>query len=66
MQTSKGAQKSKATNLANDPDYYSNLGKLNKGKKKAKLTGFQLLTKEERSKRSREAARIRWAKKKTP
>lgn len=47
MNTPDGRQKAKETNLKKDPDYYKNLGSMNKGKAKSKPTGFQLISEEE-------------------
>lgn len=59
-QNPEGAKKAAQTNLKKDPNYYSNLGKRNKGVKKSKPTGTQLMTMEERREFSRNAANKRW------
>lgn len=65
MQTPEGRRKAVETNLRNNPDYYKEMGRKNKGRQKSKPTGTQLLTPEERSERGRKAAELMWKKRKS-
>ena len=53
-----GAQKARETNLAKDPNFYKNIGKLSwKNKNRSHATGFALLTPEERAEHGRKGGK---------